>query len=87
MNENKMSDPLQEKIYALIADQFSIEEERINPTASFIDDLGADSLDMVELVMKIEEEFQFEISDQEAEKIKTVQDVVQYVAALIKEKK
>jgi acyl carrier protein len=81
-----MSDSLQEKIYTLIADQFSIEREKIKPTASFIDDLGADSLDMVELVMKIEEEFKFEISDQEAEKIKTVQDVVQYVDALIKEK-
>ncbi len=56
-------------------------EEKVTPTASFIDDLGADSLDIVELVMTMEEEFDLDIPDEDAEKMKTVGDVVKYIAS------
>jgi acyl carrier protein len=63
----------------IIAEQLGVGEDEIKPTASFIEDLGADSLDIVELVMAMEEEFEVEIPDEEAENIKTVQDAVNYV--------
>ena len=69
-----------EKLKGLIVEQLGAEEEKVVPDATFMDDLGADSLDIVELIMNIEEEFGLEISDQEAENIKTVQDVVKYIA-------
>ena len=68
-----------DKIKQIIADQLGIDEEEVVPGASFIDDLGADSLDIVELVMAFEEEFDMEIPDEDAEKIKTVQNVVDYI--------
>ena len=70
---------IEQKVKNIIADQLGVGEEEIKPTSSFIEDLGADSLDIVELVMAMEEEFEVEIPDEEAENIKTVQDAVNYV--------
>jgi acyl carrier protein len=74
-----MSATIEQKVKNIIADQLGVGEEEIKPAASFIEDLGADSLDIVELVMAMEEEFEVEIPDEEAENIKTVQDAVNYV--------
>ncbi len=68
-----------EKIRKIIAEQLGIDEEDITMESSFIDDLGADSLDIVELIMAFEEEFDLEIPDSEAEKIVTVGDAVEYI--------
>ncbi|MCC5639273.1 acyl carrier protein [Nostoc sp. CHAB 5844] len=68
-----------EKVKKNVADQLGVEPEKITPTSNFIDDLGADSLDLVELVMAFEEEFEIEIPDEAAEKILTVQDAVDYI--------
>jgi acyl carrier protein len=67
------------KVKGIIAEQLGVSEEEIKTTSSFIEDLGADSLDIVELVMAMEEEFEVEIPDEEAEHIKTVQDAVNYI--------
>lgn len=67
------------KIRDVIVEQLGVDAEKVKPEASFIDDLGADSLDIVELVMAMEEEFDVEIPDEEAEKLKTVKDVVSYL--------
>jgi len=72
---------IEEKVRGIIIEQLGVDEEEVTPTASFVDDLGADSLDQVELVMALEEEFKLEISDEDAEKIKTVQDAVGYITA------
>ncbi len=76
--ENSMAD-LFDRVKQLIAEELAVEEEEVTPEASFIDDLGADSLDVVELVMAIEEEFDLEIPDEDAEQIGTVQDAVDYL--------
>lgn len=68
-----------ERVKKVIVDQLSVDEAQVTPTASFTNDLGADSLDTVELVMAFEEEFGTEIPDEEAEKIQTVQDAVSYI--------
>jgi acyl carrier protein len=70
---------IQPKVKKIIEEQLGVDPERVKPEASFIDDLGADSLDIVELVMAMEEEFDIEIPDEEAEKLKTVQDVFKYL--------
>ncbi len=70
---------IQPKVKKIIEEQLGVDPERVKPEASFIDDLGADSLDIVELVMAMEEEFDIEIPDEEAEKLKTVQDVYKYL--------
>lgn len=67
------------KVKDIIVDQLGVDPEKVKPEASFIDDLGADSLDIVELVMAMEEEFNLEIPDEDAEKLKTVQDVASYL--------
>lgn len=72
---------IEEKVRGIIIEQLGVDEEEVTPTASFVDDLGADSLDQVELVMALEEEFKLEINDEDAEKIKTVQDAVGYITA------
>ncbi|HZI94009.1 MAG TPA: acyl carrier protein [Patescibacteria group bacterium] len=72
---------IEEKVKGIIVEQLGVDEDEVTPTASFVDDLGADSLDQVELVMALEEEFKLEISDEDAEKIKTVQDAVTYITA------
>ena len=74
-----MANEIEAKVRAIIADQLGVAEDEIKTTSSFIEDLGADSLDIVELVMAMEEEFEIEIPDEEAEKIKTVQDAVNYI--------
>jgi len=70
---------VQEKVKSIIAEQLGVKPEEVTPQASFVDDLGADSLDTVELVMALEEEFGIEIPDEDAEKIATVQDAVDYI--------
>lgn len=68
-----------EKVKKIIVEQLGVEEDEITMESSFIDDLGADSLDIVELIMALEEEFDLEIPDSEAEKISTVGDIVEYI--------
>jgi len=70
---------LEDKIKKIIAEKLCTDLEEIIPQASFVDDLGADSLDLVELIMSMEEEFDIEISDDDAEKLLTVKDVLEYV--------
>jgi len=70
-----------EKIQDIVADKLGVEKSKITMEASFIDDLGADSLDTVELIMKMEEEFDIEIPDEDAEKLRSVGDVVRYLEA------
>lgn len=67
------------KVKSIIAEQLGVGEDEIKPESSFVDDLGADSLDIVELVMAMEEEFDVEIPDEQAESIKTVKDAVDYI--------
>jgi acyl carrier protein len=74
-----MSEELKNKVISIIAEQLGLDEEEIKLDASFVDDLGADSLDIVELVMALEEEYGIEIPDEDAEKIKTVQDAINYI--------
>ena len=70
---------VEEKVKKIIAEKLSVDIEEVVPEASFVDDLGADSLDLVELIMSMEEEFDVEISDDDAEKIVTVKDAMAYV--------
>jgi len=74
-----MSDSIEEKIKQIIADELGVDESEVTANAKFIDDLGADSLDTVELVMRFEEEFGIEIPDEAAEKILSVQDAIAYI--------
>ena len=71
----------EDKVKKIIAEKLSVDMEEVIPEASFVDDLGADSLDLVELIMSMEEEFDVEISDEDAEKITTVKDAYNYVGA------
>ena len=70
---------IQDRVKNIICDQLAVESEKVTDTANFIDDLGADSLDIVELVMTMEEEFELDIPDEDAEKMKTVGDVISYI--------
>lgn len=70
---------VEEKIIKIICEQLEVNKEDVVPEASFVDDLGADSLDQVELIMAMEEEFGVSISDEEAEKIATVRDAIEYI--------
>ena len=72
-------DEIMDKVRTVIVDQLNVEEDDVTEEASFVDDLGADSLDIVELVMALEEEFGISIPDEEAEHIKTVGDAVSYI--------
>jgi acyl carrier protein len=77
--EEKKVDVSQDKIRQIIADQLGVKKEEVTDNAKFVDDLGADSLDTVELVMALEEEFGIEIPDEEAEKLATVGDALRYI--------
>lgn len=68
-----------ERVKKIVVEQLGVKEDEVTPEASFVDDLGADSLDTVELVMALEEEFETEIQDEEAEKITTVQQAIDYI--------
>lgn len=70
---------IEERVKKIIVEQLGVKEDEVKPEASFVEDLGADSLDTVELVMALEEEFDIEIPDEEAEKITTVQSAIDYV--------
>jgi acyl carrier protein len=70
---------IEEKVKDIIVEQLGVNPEQVTPTASFIEDLGADSLDIVELVMAFEEEFSVEVPDEDAEKLQTVGDVMKYI--------
>jgi acyl carrier protein len=72
-------EPVADRVKKIIVDQLGVEEELVNPEASFVDDLGADSLDTVELVMALEEEFGIEIPDEDAEKITRVKEAIEYI--------
>ncbi|MGH7795280.1 MAG: acyl carrier protein [Candidatus Binatia bacterium] len=76
-----MAASIQARVKESVCEQLGVSAEEVTPEASFIEDLGADSLDIVELVMALEEEYEMEISDEDAEKIKTVQDVITYIEA------
>ncbi|MBW1729925.1 MAG: acyl carrier protein [Deltaproteobacteria bacterium] len=74
---------IEEKVKKIICEQLDVNEEDVVPEASFVDDLGADSLDQVELIMAMEEEFDISIPDEDAEKITTVQDAIDYIQKAI----
>ena len=76
---------IEERVKEIIVEQLGVEEDEVSAEASFVDDLGADSLDTVELVMAFEEEFNVEIPDEDAEGITTVQDAIDYIKANVKE--
>ena len=77
-------DNIEQRVKKIVAEQLGVNEADIKTDSSFVDDLGADSLDTVELVMALEEEFECEIPDEEAEKITTVQQAIDYVKAHVK---
>lgn len=70
---------IEQRVKKIVADQLGVKEDEVKNESSFLDDLGADSLDMVELVMALEDEFETEIPDEEAEKITTVQEAINYI--------
>ncbi|HTW59039.1 MAG TPA: acyl carrier protein [Terriglobales bacterium] len=78
---------VEERVKQIIVEQLGVDEAEVTPNASFVDDLGADSLDTVELVMAFEEAFEIEIPDEDAEKIRTVQDAISYIDQHAKAKK
>jgi acyl carrier protein len=80
-------EPVADRVKKIIVDQLGVEEDLVTPEASFVDDLGADSLDTVELVMALEEEFGIEIPDEDAEKITRVKEAVEYIESHGKGKK
>ena len=73
---------VEERVVKIVCEQLGVGEDEVNTGSSFVDDLGADSLDTVELVMALEEEFDLEIADEEAEKISTVQEAIDYICLL-----
>ena len=76
---------VEERVKKIIAEQLGVEEAEVTPEASFVEDLGADSLDTVELVMAFEEEFSLEIADEDAQKLKTVANVIDYLKDKVSE--
>ena len=84
--EKLMPDETSKKVQKIVIDQLGVKEEQVKPEANFANDLGADSLDTVELVMALEEEFDIEIPDEAAEKISTVEAAVDYIKAQVSAK-
>jgi acyl carrier protein len=84
--DNEFMASVEERVKQIIVEQLGVDEAEVTPKASFVDDLGADSLDTVELVMAFEEAFDVEIPDEEAEKIRTVQDAISYIESHAKAK-
>jgi acyl carrier protein len=82
--EGQMS--IEEKVIEIISQKLNLSKDQVKPEASFVDDLGADSLDLVELVMAMEEAFGMEVPDEDAEKLRTVKDVIEYVKAKVGDK-
>jgi acyl carrier protein len=76
----------EDKVKQIIMEKLGVSEEQVTPEASFIDDLNADSLDIVELVMELEDAFGLEIPDEDAEKLRTVQNAIEYLSGRVKEK-
>ncbi|HCG80286.1 MULTISPECIES: acyl carrier protein [Gammaproteobacteria] len=72
---------IEERVKKIVCEQLGVKEEEVKASSSFVDDLGADSLDTVELVMALEEEFETEIPDEQAEKLTTVQEAIDYIVA------
>ena len=81
MSEEKVLSSIQDRVTDIVVEQLGLEREKVQPESKFVDDLGADSLDTVELVMALEEEFDIEIPDEEAEKITTLKEAIAYVEA------
>ncbi len=79
VKEGRIKMAIEQEMIDIIVEQLSVEKEKVVPNASFVDDLGADSLDLVELIMAMEEGFDIEIPDEDAEGITTVQDAIDYV--------
>jgi acyl carrier protein len=79
--ERRFSMSVEDKVKKIIAEKLSVDLEEVLEEASFVDDLGADSLDLVELIMSMEEEFDIDISDEDAEKLVTVKDAIDYINA------
>jgi acyl carrier protein len=77
--DNRVMSTVEQQVKAIVAEQLGVKAEQVTNDASFVDDLGADSLDTVELVMALEEEFEIEIPDEDAEKITTVQQAIDYI--------
>jgi acyl carrier protein len=77
----KMAGDVEAKVREIISEQLGVSADEVTPEASFVEDLGADSLDIVEMVMALEEEYGIDISDEDAEKIRTVKDVLSYIEA------
>lgn len=76
---------IEDRVRSIIEEQLGVKAEEVTPTASFVDDLGADSLDTVELVMALEDEFEIEIPDEQAENITTVQQAIDYIKSHVKD--
>jgi len=81
-----MQSDIEEQVRKIIVEQLGVKPEQVVPEADFVDDLGADSLDTVELVMGFEEEFNFEIADEEAERMKKVKDIIEYISRRLSKK-
>lgn len=82
-----VEDEIAEKVKKIIEEQLMVDESEITEDATFIDDLGADSLDVVEMIMELEDEFGIEIPDEDVEKITTVGEAIEYIRKLVEEKK
>ena len=78
-----LADSLQSKIFQIVSEQLSVQDGELHKESRFVEDLGADSLDIVELVMELEEEFKIEIPDQDVEKMQSLQDAMNYIGELV----